>query len=115
MADAEQSLAKSDLAVGGIPGDGLFYEHVHFTFDGNYLLARAVLDEVEAALPQLAASRKQEPVLSREQCAESLALTPWDEYRDGETHGGMTARPPFTGQLDHAARQASAEKRAEEP
>ena len=42
LADAEQSLANSDLAVGGIPGEGLFYEHVHFTFDGNYLLARAV-------------------------------------------------------------------------
>ena len=59
LVDAEQSLAKSDLAVGGIPGDGLFYEHVHFTFDGNYLLARAVLNEIESALPQLTASRKQ--------------------------------------------------------
>ena len=32
----------------------LFYEHVHLTFDGNYLLARAVFDEACAALPQLA-------------------------------------------------------------
>ena len=55
LVDAEQSLAKSDLAVGGIPGDGLFYEHVHLTFDGNYLLARAYWTQVEAALPRLAA------------------------------------------------------------
>jgi len=113
LADAEQSLANSDLAVGGIPGDRLFYEHVHFTFDGNYLLARMFLDEVEAALPQLTASRKQEPVLSREQCAESLALTPWDEYRIVKVMTDLTSRPPFTGQLDHAVRETSARKRVE--
>jgi len=27
LADTEESLAKSDLAVGGIPGAGLLYEH----------------------------------------------------------------------------------------
>ncbi len=54
LADAERSFAKSDLAAGGIPGNALFYEHVHFNFDGNYLLARALLEEVEAALPRLA-------------------------------------------------------------
>ncbi len=110
--DAEQSLAKSDLAVGGIPGENLFYEHVHFTFDGNYLLARAILEEVEAALPQLAAASNQEPVSSREQCAEWLVLTPWDESEMARFTTTMTARPPFTDQLDHAARQASEETRA---
>jgi len=35
LVDAERSLAHSDLAVGGILGEGLFYEHVHFNFDGN--------------------------------------------------------------------------------
>ncbi|MFZ1936318.1 MAG: tetratricopeptide repeat protein [Thermoguttaceae bacterium] len=110
LADAERSLAKSDLAAGGIPGDGLFYEHVHFTFDGNYLLARAFLEEVEAALPQLASAAKQEPPLSRDQCAELLALTPWDEYRIAKVMGDMTSRPPFTNQLDHAVRDASVQK-----
>ena len=40
LVDAEQSLAKSGLAADGIAGDSLFYEHVHLTFDGNYVLAR---------------------------------------------------------------------------
>ena len=114
LVDAERSLAKSDLAVDGIPGSGLFYEHVHFRFDGNYLLARAFLDEVEAALPQLAASRKREPVLSKEQCAESLALTPYDEHRLASIMVMLTSRPPFTNQLDHAVWQASLEKQTEE-
>jgi tetratricopeptide (TPR) repeat protein len=112
--DAERSLAKSELAVDGIPGNGLFYEHVHFRFDGNYLLARAFLDEVEAALPRLAASGKREPVLSQEQCAEFLALTPYDEHRLAGIMLALTSRPPFTNQLDHAVWQASQEKRTEE-
>jgi len=111
LADAERSLAKSDLAAGGIPGDGLFYEHVHFTFDGNYLLARVFLEEVEAALPQLASAAKQEPPLSRDQCAELLALTPWDEHRIAKVMGDMTSRPPFSNQLDHAIRDASVQKK----
>jgi tetratricopeptide (TPR) repeat protein len=111
LADAERSLATSEFSPDGIPGDGLFYEHVHLRFDGNYLLARVILDEVEAAVPRLAAARKQKPILSREQCAESLALTTWDEYQMATEIIEMTSRPPFTNQLDYAARQASAQKR----
>lgn len=114
LVDAEQSLANSPLAVDGIPGEGLFYEHVHLTFDGNYLLARALLDEVAAALPQLAASRKQEPILSRDQCAEAMALTPWDEYQMAQLMMGMTSRSPFTDQLDHAVRQDSKRKQTQD-
>ena len=35
----------------GIPGQAVFHEHVHFNFDGNYLLARAWADQVERLLP----------------------------------------------------------------
>ena len=114
LADAEHALAKSDLAVGGIPGDGLFYEHVHLMFDGTYLVARAILQEVDAALPQLADSQKQEPIPSREQCAESLALTPCDEYHMANLMAVALSEPPFTGQLDHAIHTALIRKRAEE-
>jgi tetratricopeptide (TPR) repeat protein len=114
LADAEKALDESDLAVGGIPGDNLFYEHVHFRFDGNYLLARALLAEVEAALPQLAGSRGRQPSLSRDQCAESLALTPWDDYQMASTIVDLFRRPPFTSQLDHADRAILARKRTEE-
>ncbi len=114
LADAEQSLAHSELAADGIPGEALFYEHVHFTFAGNYLLARLLLEEVEASLPQLPAARKQEPIFSKEQCAERLALTPWDEYQLAAIMAQMTSRPPFTAQLDHDVRRASMLKRTGE-
>ncbi len=57
LADAEQALTKRETAPDGILADDLFYEHVHFTFEGNYLLARVILDEVEATLPQLASAQ----------------------------------------------------------
>jgi tetratricopeptide (TPR) repeat protein len=114
LVDAEQSVASSELASGDMPGANLFYEHVHFTFDGNCLLATAMLSEVEAALPQLSASSDETPVPSRDRCAELLVLTPWDEYEMAEVMTNMTSRPPFTAQLGHAARQALAEKQAAE-
>jgi len=114
LVDAERSLAESGSASDGIVGESLFYEHVHLTFDGNYLVARAVLEQVESALPQLAASRKHDSVLSKRQCAEWLALTPWDEYQMAKEMTEMTSRPPFTNQLDYAVRQASTRKRTEE-
>jgi tetratricopeptide (TPR) repeat protein len=113
LTDAEQELAKNDPASGGILGGDLFYEHVHLTFDGNYLLARAILDQVDAALPQLAASRRQGPALTRQQSADALALTPWDEYQLANIMAEVTSRPPFNNQLDHALREVSARERVE--
>ena len=65
----------------GILGEDLFYEHVHLTFDGNYLLARSVVDQVCQALPHLAGVPKQGAIPSRQRCAELLAWTPWDDYQ----------------------------------
>jgi Flp pilus assembly protein TadD len=48
--------------------------------------------------------------LSREQCAKALAFTAWDEVNTAAAMVKLTAQPPFTGQLEHAARQAAAEK-----
>lgn len=102
LVDAQRSLAANDLAVGGIPGKELFFEHVHFTFDGNYALALSFLDQMEAALPQLAKWRKANHVLSRQECKQALALTPRDEYYSLAQMRQLMSRQPFSGQLDHA-------------
>jgi len=112
--DAERALAQSDPDSKGISGGNLFYEHVHLTFDGNYLLARAVLDQVREALPQLAALRKHGPIPSRQRCAELLALTPWDEYQSTADMVAMTSRAPFTNQFNHSLRQAAARQRRDD-
>jgi len=111
--DAQQSLVQSELSPDGILGGDLFYEHVHLTFAGNYLLARAVLDQVCEALPQAVRSGKTGPVPSRQQCAEALVLTPWDEYQMFNKMAEMTSYPPFTNQFDHTIRQAAALERTE--
>ncbi len=45
--DALKALAQSSPAK--IPGNELFYEHVHLNFDGNYLLGRAFAEHVHWA------------------------------------------------------------------
>ncbi len=112
LVDAEKALALSARCPNGIIGEALFYEHVHLRFDGDYELARAVLPTVMQALEQdrglVASASAQIP--TREQCARALAFTRWDEVNTAAAMAEMTAKPPFTRQLDHAARQARAEK-----
>ncbi len=109
--DAELALAQNDPDSKGISGGYLFYEHVHLTFEGNYLLARAVLDQVREALPQLAALDKHDTIPSRRRCAELLALTSWDDYQLAAHMVEMTSKAPFTNQLNHGLRQAAAHRR----
>jgi tetratricopeptide (TPR) repeat protein len=114
IVDAEQILAPEGGSADGIPGKELFFEHVHFEFAGNYLLARAVFDGVEAALPQLAAARKQASPLSQQECAKALALTPKNELVRLQSMAPLMSRPPFTDQLGHEAQMAELKDRITE-
>lgn len=111
LVDAEQVFADPTSDSGGIPGCGLFYEHVHLTFDGNYLLAKAVLEAISDFLAESVRSRPKGPPPSKTQCAEELALTPWDEFHMAEVMAEVISRPPFTNQLDHARREAAVRER----
>src|SRR5205814_7186415 len=46
--DAAELLATNSPQ--NVPGEEFFVEHVHFTFEGNYLLARAMAERVEKLL-----------------------------------------------------------------
>ena len=106
LADAERALAGED----GVPGGRLFYEHVHLRFDGDYMVARALLPQVAHALGLGAPAT----VPTREECARALAFTEFDETDMLSAIATMTARPPFPAQLDHATRQAAAEQAVRE-
>src|SRR2546428_4120042 len=54
LLDAVEALARSSAQQ--IPGNDLFYEHVHLNFEGNYLLARALAEQVAARLPAAVSS-----------------------------------------------------------
>jgi tetratricopeptide (TPR) repeat protein len=111
LADAEAAFAASPLADHGTPGRKLFNDHVHFSFDGDYQLARLLLPSVTAALG-LATNGLAPP--TRDECARALAFTPIDEMNVLAAMAQQTAKPPFLDRLEHAQRQADAEKEVRE-
>jgi tetratricopeptide (TPR) repeat protein len=88
-------------------GTELFHEHVHLNFHGNYLLAKAVFEQVEKLLPNrpgesMGAGR---PFVSELDCAGYLAYTDWDRYKTvDKVLDGFLKKPPFTNQLYHDER-----------
>jgi len=103
LVDAEQVFADSDLTVARSPGETLFYEHVHLTPQGAYLLARAVYEDIVRKLPPeiTAGAPPNASILSFEQCAARLALTSPDRTDMAATIWRMIHAPPFTEQLNH--------------
>lgn len=99
LVDSQQLLAKQ--SSNAIPGAELFYEHVHLTFEGNYLLARAFFDEVVRGLPALP-QNVQAPSLA--QCGQRLAWSDWDRLQVYEEVQNRLRQPPFTLQFGHEER-----------
>ena len=89
----------------GLPGDDLFYEHVHLTFDGNYLLARTLAPKLENLLPEKIAAQVAagQPWPSEADCARRLAWSDWDKQEALSDIFSRLSSPPFTGQLNHDA------------
>ena len=114
LVDAAADLARK--SPHGIPGEEFLLEHVHFNFNGNYLLARLVADQVAAALPAsvIGGARTAAEWLSAERCAEQLALTDWNRYEIASVIRQRFEMPPFTRQLDHVERYQHAQKLAEQ-
>ena len=77
--DAAEALA--DQSPEGIPGEELFYEHVHFTVEGNFTLARIIADQVRSLLPPEILESQTENWLGQDACNRLLALTVWDQMR----------------------------------
>lgn len=99
LLDVEDAIAKA--SPHGIPGREMFYEHVHFTFHGNYLLARTTFEEVEELLPSdVQKNRADRPLPSEQECAAALGMS---VYNDLDVESEVLRRlenPPFTNQLN---------------
>jgi tetratricopeptide (TPR) repeat protein len=103
LCDAAAALSYDSPA--GIPGQELFYEHVHLNFDGNYRLALAWADNIQKLLPPAVAGRGVGGWASQDACERRLGLTDWNRVSVFEEVGRRLRRPPFSGQLESAARQ----------
>ncbi len=83
-------------ATQGVPGADLFYDHVHFNFNGNYLLAERISEQVDRLLSGSVTS-----AISQEECAKRLAFTDWDQGQIAKDLLPMFRQVPFTSQLNH--------------
>jgi tetratricopeptide (TPR) repeat protein len=100
FADSEHALASA--SEDGLPGAKYFYEHVHLTFEGNYLVAQSICEQVEKLLgAKVSSSSLRWPELS--ECARRLGWT--SRARQGAVSEmlGRLIDPPFTLQSNHAA------------
>jgi tetratricopeptide (TPR) repeat protein len=103
LADSDRAFA--DQSPDGLPGEDLFYEHVHLTFEGNYLLARTLDGQLEQLLPgQIATSAKPMPAIA--DCASRLAWTAWNRESVLADVIARLNSPPFTGQSTHDSQVA---------
>ncbi len=98
----------------GIPGKELFYEHVHMNFRGNYVLAKALAEQVGDLLPQEIRERRDNtrPLLSEVECARLLAYTDYAEYNNAyKILHYYIKKAPFNSQLYHEERVREMEAR----
>lgn len=106
--DTEQELARQAGGESQVPGEDLFYEHVHYRFVGNYLLASNLFPRVVAALADRLGVTNTAAVAvpSLAACTEALAFTPVKEAELTRQMLDLQAHPPFTDQWQHAERMA---------
>jgi tetratricopeptide (TPR) repeat protein len=99
--DADRMLAQNSPEK--IPGNELFYEHVHLNFDGNYLLGRALAEETAKLLPKSIVAQDKGGWASSEFCDRRLAVSSWDRSRVWQEILSRVSEPLYTEQLTHAA------------
>jgi len=95
-----------------VPGEELFYEHVHLNFTGNYILAETVFQQIEKILPErIRLQRADKPLSTEADCARELAYTDWDRYKIAkDVLDDFIKKPPFTNQLYHKEKLLRAEQ-----
>lgn len=97
------------------PGKELFYEHVHYRFEGNYILAKTTLEQVKKTLPDTITQHKKDlPTLTLADCENRLVYTAFEKYlRADFVLENLINKPPFTIQSYHDELVAELEHEAE--
>jgi tetratricopeptide (TPR) repeat protein len=102
LIDVEKQLRRSHP----LPGDDLFYEHVHFTFEGNYEVADAIVEPLQAVMASRFAhvARNDAPLPGVDECGEALGLSDLYRMDMAVAMSAMMDEPPFTFQFDFEER-----------
>jgi tetratricopeptide (TPR) repeat protein len=99
------TLMGSDPASGAPPaGRELFFEHVHFDWEGNYQLGRSLAAISEDAL--YGSGKSSRPWLDSPGCAAALAYTAHERLEVLQKIATIVQNPPFTNQLTYCEDEA---------
>lgn len=99
LVDAEALFRDGGPGIEPLGGRRYFWEHVHFTPEGNFALAYAMLPAIEGALTLSGRA----PTPTFEVVARHLALTDFDRHEMRRAMLALVERPPFIGLPGHAA------------
>ncbi|MGA2864074.1 MAG: tetratricopeptide repeat protein [Verrucomicrobiota bacterium] len=109
LIDAERELARR--SPGGVPGEELFYDHVHLNFSGNYALAALFVPAVEEELfgPAAGATvgkagETSQPLLTEAEVGRRLGFTDFDRRRVLAEMRLRLQQPPFLSQSNFQER-----------
>ncbi|HEY5909761.1 MAG TPA: tetratricopeptide repeat protein [Verrucomicrobiae bacterium] len=89
-----------ELAAGtatGVPGEELFYDHVHLNFHGNYVVAHLLASEIEREVFGSAGKVASE-ILKEDEVAKRLAFTDYERRLVIEEIRARLQQPPFSAQ-----------------
>jgi len=112
LLDAARLIAEQ--SANGIPGEEEFYEHVHFNFGGNYLLARALFAEVVQTLPPSVTQSARTEFPSLHECARRLGWTDWHRREVYAEVRKRLQQPPFSSQFGQVDRDHRWQERIEQ-
>ena len=105
LLDAAADLATNSPA--GLPGRDLFWEHVHFTFDGSYRLGLAWAQAAARLLPESVTRGARPQWADRQECERRLGLSDWNRCAVVESVMWRVRRPPMSTQLNSLERLAA--------
>ncbi len=94
LADSEALANQS--SPHSLAGSELLLEHVHLNFKGNYLVARAIADQIEKSLPQPGNN----PWPSEDDCARRLGFNDFARLVADNSILARYSDPPFSDQPD---------------
>ncbi|HOW67957.1 MAG TPA: tetratricopeptide repeat protein, partial [Verrucomicrobiota bacterium] len=101
LADAEAVFARESPE--GITGAHHFLEHVHLTFEGNYLLAQTIAREIEMLLPETVRGgvESSQAWPSLQACAQRLCWGGWSRHQTAAAILSRLYEPPYPSQINH--------------
>ncbi len=104
LVDLALQLGSDPESLAPPAGRGLFFEHVHFDWPGNYAVGRAMGEACVRALGEAPAQGTE--WLGSDSCAAALGYTERERFTVLQKVAGIIQNPPFTNQLTYCEDEA---------